>query len=80
MIGNNQRCVKMHYQVINYMSRWYVQMFKLYVKSFHKTMKFGTLVWFAAITKTPCGCHGDHFTFRHNQIMYFVSYLYIKLR
>ncbi len=50
---------------------------------FHKSMKLGTIVQVralnsfrnGAIAKTPRGCHGDHFTFRHNQIINVVSYL-----
>ncbi len=57
--------------------------FEVICSLFHKSMKLGTVVQVGAlnifrngaIAKTPRGCHGDHFPFCHNQIMYFVSYL-----
>ncbi len=54
--------------------------FEVICSLFHESMKLGTVVqiWDLKIfrnganAKTPCGCHGDHFAFHHNQIMYFV--------
>ena len=54
-----------------------------FFKPFHKSMKLGSLLQFGAsdivrhgaITKTPPGGHGGHFTICHYQIMYFASYL-----
>ncbi len=50
---------------------------------FHKSMKIGAVVQFAAlkifrygsITNLSCGCHGSHCTFHHNLLSEFASYL-----